>query len=131
MRFVTTLFCVAVLAGSSVARGVTGRWQVVSMLAGGQARQDPELIGSIWTFDRPRLVVRDGKGQETAYSFTDDGRYLALTLPSGQTGWIKYELAGGGLRLAFFDDLQGKPASFEAAEGSEDPLLIVVRLVAR
>lgn len=110
-------------------RALTGRWRAVSMLANGQARDDHELIGSIWTFDRPRLIVQDGTGHQTIYNFTDESGFLSLMMASGQEGWMKYELGEEGLRLAFFDGLKGKPESFEPQPERSDPMLVVVRLV--
>jgi hypothetical protein len=109
---------------------LTGRWQATAMLANGKASDDRELIGSIWTFDPPRLIVRDGTGHETAYNCVVQGEYLALTTPRGEDGWMKYEVDAEGLRLGFYDGLKGKPTSFEAEPRRNDPLLVVVRLVA-
>jgi hypothetical protein len=107
-----------------------GRWQVTSMLANGEPRNDPELIGSLWTFDPPRLTVRDGTGHETAYNFAVKGGDLAVTTPGGEDGWMKYALDADGLRIAFYDGLKGHPSSFEPEPGRSDPTLVVIRLVA-
>ena len=108
---------------------LTGTWQVVSILANGRPRSDEELTGSTWTFDAPRMMVRDGKGNEKIYNFTADREYLAVTSASGEDGWMKYQLDDQGLRIAFFDGLKGKPSSFDASP-RQDPLLVVVRLAA-
>lgn len=102
-------------------------WQVVSMSANGKPRTDDEISGSTWTFDLPRLVVRDGRGHETTYNCAADGDYLAVTTPDGKEGWMKYALDDDGLRIAFFDNLEGKPSGFDAAPNAS-PLLVVVRL---
>ena len=107
---------------------LAGRWQVVSVTANGQPRSDAELDGSIWTFDPPRMTVRSSNGSEKTYNATPDGTWLPVSSPGGEDGWMKYELDGEGLRIAFFDGLKGKPSSFEVP-ATQDPLLVVVRLV--
>jgi hypothetical protein len=109
-------------------RTLTGIWRVVSIVANGQPRQDDEISGSTWTFDPPRLIMRDGNGHETVYNFNEDEGYISVMTPTGQEGWMKFELDGDGLRVAFFDGLAGKPESFEPVPGRRDPLLVVVRL---
>ena len=106
---------------------LNGRWQVVSVLANGRPREDPELSGSIWTFEPSRLTIQDGAGKTTTYSYSVEEGYIALITPKGEEGWIKLAPDAEGLRLAFFDDLKGKPKSLEPEPG--DPLLVVVRLV--
>jgi hypothetical protein len=110
-------------------RELTGRWRVTSMLGNGTPNYDPEMAGSIWSFEPPRLVIGKGDAQET-YSFTPAGEFLFLTNPKGKVGWMRYEIADDGLRIAFFDGLtEEKPESFEAEPGRKDPMLIVLRLV--
>jgi hypothetical protein len=104
-----------------------GRWQVISVLANGKPREDPELSGSIWTFEPPRLIIQDGAGKTTTYSYGVEEGAIGLITPKGEEGWIKLAPDAEGLRLAFFDDLKGKPESLEPKPG--DPLLVVVRLV--
>ena len=109
---------------------LSGPWQVTSILANGVPREDDEISGSTWTFDPPRLIVRDGKGRETVYNCVEEDGYLAVTTPNGEEGWMKYEMRGEALWIAFYDGLKGKPASFDADLARNDPLLVVVRLVA-
>lgn len=107
---------------------LTGRWQVTALFTNGEQRTDPELLGSIWTFDPPRLILRDPEGNETIYNFIPDAGYLALMTSSGQEGWMKYESTPDTLRVAFHDGLTGKPKSFDPSPGQKDPMLVVVHL---
>jgi uncharacterized protein (TIGR03067 family) len=107
---------------------LNGTWQVTSMSANGKPRTDDEISGSTWTFDLPRLVVHDGRGHETTYNCAVQDDYLEVTTPDGKDGWMKFALDDDGLRIAFFDNLQGKPSGFEAAPDG-NPLLVLVRLV--
>ncbi|HSP15039.1 MAG TPA: hypothetical protein VLV78_09825 [Thermoanaerobaculia bacterium] len=111
-------------------RTLTGRWRAVSILANGQPRTDAELSGSIWTFDPPRLIVRDLAGHETTYNFNEEDGYLSVMTVSGKEGWMKFDLGEEGLRIAFFDGLGGKPEAFEPPPDWRDPMLVAVRLVA-
>jgi hypothetical protein len=109
---------------------LSGRWQVTAMFANGEPRTDGELLGSTWTFDAPRLTLRDGNSQETAFNFSAEDGYLALMKTSGDEGWMKYEATDTGIRVAFYDGLGQKPKSFTAMPGQSDPMLVVVHLVA-
>ena len=106
---------------------LVGRWQVTSVQANGKFRDDPEITRSIWDFQPPRLIVKDGTGRETTYSCDIQNDYIGVSGERGD-GWIRYELVLNELRLAFFDGLKGKPEGFEPPPGQRDPLLIVIRL---
>src|SRR3954469_20828583 len=121
------LFCALFAAVSIHAATPSGDWKTVAITVNGKAADDEELRNSIWSFALPRLTVADGKGQTTKYSCAVDGDSIELTAEKGPSGWIKFELRGDKLRIAFFDDLQGKPKSFEPSPGS--PPLIVLQLV--
>ena len=107
---------------------LAGRWQVVSMLQNGKPSDDAELSGSTWTFDAPRLVLRDPGGRETVFNFVAADGYLDVTSASGENGSIKYELDDRGLRVAFFDGLSERPKSFEHDPANPQPPLVVLRL---
>ena len=109
--------------------GLTGKWRVVSITANGEPREDDELTGATWTFDPPRLVIRGAEGNETTYNFTREGDTLHVVGP-GEEGRMLYELAGGELRIAFYDGLQEQPESFQHDPSREGPLLLVVELAA-
>jgi hypothetical protein len=106
---------------------LTGRWQVVSVVANGKPRFDEDLSDSIWSFDSPRMTITKLSGHEKSYGFSTTGGYIELT--GAEQGWMKYEMDSEGLRLAFYDGLKSKPESFESS-GQNDPLLVVLRLVA-
>jgi len=118
----------ATIADREPRKALTGKWQVVSMLANGEPRTDDELTGSIWTFDPPRLTLQAQGGKTTTYNATADGRYLDVSDPNGESGAMIYEFVDNGLRVGFFDGLKGKPSSFDPPP-QKDPMLIVVRLV--
>lgn len=109
---------------------LTGKWSVVSIVANGEPREDEELTGSFWTFDAPRLVMQSAAGTETVFHFTPEGEFLHVSGASGEDGWMRYELASGALRVAFYDGLGAKPPGFEADPARKDPMLLVIRLVA-
>lgn len=134
MRIPAFLLCVALLcfarSAAEARETLTGRWQVVSIVANGEPREDEEITGSVWSFDPPRLTIREANGRETTYNFVPDGGYLEVMTPFGEQGWMKYELSGTSLRVAFYDNLKGKPASFDPEPGRKDPLLVVVHFTA-
>lgn len=109
--------------------GLTGKWRVVSITANGEPREDDELTGATWTFDPPRLVIRGAEGNETTYNFTRERDTLHVVGPD-EEGRMLYELAGGELRIAFYDGLEEQPESFQHDPSREGPLLLVVELAA-
>ncbi len=105
-----------------------GAWKVDSVESNGTPIQDAELTGSVWMFDLPHLTIRSAAKTESMSAVDGGGEYLEVTQQTGQHGSMKYKLGSDGLRVAFFDNLQGKPSSFHASAGQK-PVLVVAHLV--
>ena len=109
---------------------VIGRWQVVEMWINGKPSDDPELGRSVWSFEPPRIVIREAAGRETIYGYVPEEKFLRISTPSADEGWMRYELTAEGLRLAFYDNLKGRPRGFQPDPQQPDPALVVLKLVA-
>jgi uncharacterized protein (TIGR03067 family) len=109
-----------------------GAWRVTNVYGNGEERNDPEISDSIWTFDSPRLSVLDPNGKKTEYIYTlvrdSTGDAIRIQQPIEQAGWMNYQLDGDGLKIAFYDNLRGRPDSFAQRPGQTEPLLVVLRL---
>ena len=110
-------------------RALSGRWKVAATFINGEPASDAELAGSVWSFDQPSLVIRTGEDRQTRFNFRPEGEFLLVMTPTGEDGWIRWEIDPEGLRIAFFDGMGERPAGFEAEPGRRDPAHVMLRLV--
>ena len=108
---------------------LAGRWRVVTVSVNGRASADPELLGSTWTFEPPRLTMQTSTGDTESYNYLPEGRYIRATNAANVDGWMLYGQAGDTLFVAFYDGLKGKPENFEPREGQTEPALVKLQLV--
>ncbi len=123
----------AAIAGVDVPAELRGAWQVVNFTMNGEVRADPKLVGATWTFDRAELWVESPRGDRQAFSVAIEPGAAPAAMriePRGAStergGYVLYERDGQRLRLAFMDNLQGRPAGFAPA-----PKLIIATLEPR
>ncbi|MEO6486430.1 MAG: hypothetical protein ABIO78_00645 [Thermoanaerobaculia bacterium] len=104
---------------------------MTNVYGNGEERSDPEISDSIWKFDSPRLTMLEPNGKKTEYTYTlvRDATGDAIRIQTlGEGGWMNYQLDGEGLKIAFYDNLRGRPDGFEQRTGQTEPLLVVLRL---
>jgi uncharacterized protein (TIGR03067 family) len=118
-------------------RTLEGRWRLAQMFSNGRLTDDPELSGTVWTFEGDQLVIHNPKGETRGYTYNkvQDEQGTALHLqshssnpPPAESGWMIYELGDAGLQIAFYDGLGDRPEGFVPRPGRRDPMLIVVVL---
>ena len=95
----------------------------------GKPSTDDEIDGSTLTFQPTRLTIQPRSGAPVIYDASIEDGSVALVAPDGKRGWMKYELRGTMLRLAFYDGLGSKPPAFEPEPGRNGPTLVVLHLV--
>jgi uncharacterized protein (TIGR03067 family) len=114
-----------------------GRWRVTELTGNGRPMPDPELSNATWTFDHDQLVIEGPGAAPSRYKFTklSDERGDALRLEadaanavSSERGWMIYEFGERELRVAFYDGLGVRPASFSPRAGKTEPMLVVAVL---
>ena len=75
-----------------------------------------DTVPSSSRFDETNLFIVGRNGTKTEYTFVlvhdAHGDALRIERPP-ETGWINYQLDGDRLKVAFYDNLQGRPDGFE------------------
>jgi len=112
-------------------QALAGVWSLANMTVGGEVRGDEDLTGSTWTFRGNELVLESRAGKTQRYTITLDAsanprafRVTPLPPTSERPGWMIYSTERGQLRIAFRDNLEGRPTGWQG-----DRKLTVVTLV--
>lgn len=107
-------------AGDRVIRELQGRWSFANMTMDGVLRSDEKLAGATWTFRNTELVMEARNGEKQRFTVTMEPgsvpkafRIAPVPPSSERGGWMIYEREGDRLRVAFMDNLDGRPAGFE------------------
>ena len=118
---------------ASAFRELQGSWSVANATMDGALFDDPKIVGATWTFRDNELLLEPRTGERARFAVklepgASPKAFLATPVqPSGQrAGWMIYARDGARLRIAFMDNLEGRPASF-----ARQPKLVLVTLVAR
>ena len=101
----------------------------------GREARDPTLLEGKWTFEGNALTLQSPQKGTVQFKLKIDAAaepkaiYLMPVQPiSGGTGWMLFSRDGEILKLAFYDNLQGRPEKFEPRETDAKPELIVLTL---
>ncbi len=112
-----------------------GSWVVVKATLNGKERRDPSLLESNWRFQGNELILQLPQKGTARFALELDGKagpkafHLTSIEPGEErSGWMLYSREGATLRIAFHDNLDGRPESFEPRGPSSTPELIVVTL---
>jgi uncharacterized protein (TIGR03067 family) len=114
-------------------RDLQGSWAVTNATMNGRPRR--ELLESQWKFQGNELVLTMPEKGTARFAIRFDPKSepkaLQLTAiePANSTsGWILFARDGNKLKIAFFDNLEGRPEAFEPRGPGTKPELIVVTL---
>lgn len=95
-----------------------GSWRVV--LAEFEGKEDHQMVGSVWVFQGTTLHAQIPQKGNAQYRITPDSntspKALKLTpvgSPAEAGGWMIFSRQHDRLKLAFFDNLQGRPQGFQ------------------
>jgi uncharacterized protein (TIGR03067 family) len=119
----------------SAYQALQGSWYVTQATMNGRENNDPSLVGGNWIFKGSELILHSP--QKGTVQFTlkldpnSDPRAFHLTAVqpvSGGSGWMLFARERNSLKIAFHDNLAGRPASFTPREPGAKPPLIVVTL---
>ena len=112
-----------------------GTWLVAQNTVNGRPDGDDSLLGGIWVFKGSELTMQSPKKGKGRFKIKLDvtGQTKAFHLsplapPTEVSGWMLFAREGENLKLAFFDNLSGRPTGFEPVEGRPKPVLVVVTL---
>ncbi len=119
----------------SVFQPLRGSWRVTGAIMNGRESRDPVLLEGKWTFEGSALTMQSPQKGTVQFKLKIDAAaepkaiYLMPVQPvKGGTGWMLFSREGEILKLAFNDNLEGRPAGFEPREPGTKPELIVLTL---
>ena len=103
----------------------------------GKESHDPALMQGQWQFQSNELLLRSPQKGTVRFALKLDPearpkafQVTAIEPPNSGSGWMLFARENNTLKIAFNDNLQGRPSGFESPERSE-PELIVLILVPR
>ena len=110
-----------------------GSWGVVKATMNGKESRDASLLEGNWTFAGNELVIQSPQKGKVRFTLTMDAKAKAFHLtsvePANQgAGWMLFSRETENLNIAFYDNLEGRPESFEPRAPRSKPELIVVTL---
>ena len=118
-----------------VLQTLQGSWSVAKATMNGRATGDASLLGGHWTFKGNELNVQSPQKGNARFALKLDAsaapKAFQLTPVEPATeasGWMLFLREGAYLKIAFHDNLEGRPESFEPRGPQAEPALIVVTL---
>ncbi len=122
-------------AAGALLQGVQGSWKVIMAYVNGKESGERDLREGHWKFlgneltletvtkGTGRFMIRiDAKADPEAFEVT------ALDPVGAGPGWMLFRREGKTLKIAFNDNLQGRPVGFEPTLPPTKPALVVVTL---
>ena len=106
---------------ASAFRELQGTWSVANATMNGALYDDPKIAGSTWTFrDNELLLEPRVNSEKVRYTLKFDlgaspkAFFATPVQPSGaRGGWMIYARDGMRLRIAFMENMEGRPTGFE------------------
>jgi uncharacterized protein (TIGR03067 family) len=110
-----------------------GSWEVTKATMNGAERGDRSLLQGQWQFQGNELVLISPDKGTARFAIQLDSKTNAFHLTSIEpanvaSGWMLFAREGTTLKIAFHDNLEGRPAGFEPLEPCAKPELVVVTL---
>jgi uncharacterized protein (TIGR03067 family) len=119
---------------AAVLKQLLGSWQVIQATMNGKESADPSLLEGQWNFQGDQLVLRSPKGT-VRFALTVDATadpkafHLTAVEPANAgSGWMLFSRETNTLKIAFNDNLQGRPSGFKPSQPRAEPELVVVIL---
>jgi len=116
-------------------RELQGDWSVIKATLNGKESRDASLLKANWTFEGNELVLQSPQKGKVRFTLKLDAKaepkafHLTSVEPANEaSGWMLFSREGDRLKIGFFDNLRGRPESFEPRGPRSEPELIVVTL---
>jgi uncharacterized protein (TIGR03067 family) len=116
-------------------QALQGSWGVVKATMNGKESRDASLLEGIWTFKGNELVLQSRQEGRARFTLKMDAKaepkafHLTPVEPATEaSGWMLFSREGERLKIAFHDNLKGRPESFEPRGPRSERELIVVIL---
>jgi len=112
-----------------------GSWRVVKATVNGKESRDASLLDGSWTFQGNQLVLQSPQKGKVRFTLKMDSKakpkafHVTAVEPANEgSGWMLFSREGDWLKIALYDNLNGRPESFEPRGPRSEPELIVVTL---
>lgn len=116
-------------------QSLQGSWGVAKATMNGKESRDPSILESHWTFKGNELILQSRQKGAARFALRMDAKaepkafHLTAIEPANEgAGWMLYSRERENLKIAFYDNLEGHPESFEPRGPGSKPELIVVTL---
>jgi len=116
-------------------QSLQGSWVVAKATMNGKESRDPSILEGNWTFKGNELILQSRQKGAARFALGMDAKaepkafHLTAVEPANEgAGWMLYSREGENLKIAFYDNLEGRPESFEPRGPGSKPELIVVTL---
>jgi uncharacterized protein (TIGR03067 family) len=100
-----------------------GSWTVVKATMNGKEIQDPSIHNAEWTFQNNELILLESQKPAVRFAVEIDGKaepkafHLTPIEPAKErSGWILFSREKNSLKIAFHDNLEGRPESFSDSQ---------------
>jgi uncharacterized protein (TIGR03067 family) len=127
-----------VLEDKNAFLALQGSWGVVKATMNGRETRDASLLEGNWTFKGNELNFQSPQKGTARFALKVDAKatprafQLTPVEPAAEaSGWMLFSREGANLKIAFYDNLQGRPESFESRGPRAEPELIVVTLASK
>jgi len=122
-----------VVGDKDALQALHGSWVVAGATMNGKPGGDASLLAGIWTFRGDELNLESPQKGKARFGIKLDGKAKAFQLTpvepaTESSGWMLFSREGANLKVAFYDNLEERPESFEARDPRAKPVLVVVTL---
>lgn len=121
----------------SLLKELQGSWEVIKATSNGKESADRSLLQGNWRFQGSELVLHSPQKGTARFALKLDTKadpkafHVAGIEPADSgVGWMLFarDTNTNTLRIAFYDNLQGRPEGFEPRQPRGEPELVVVTL---
>jgi uncharacterized protein (TIGR03067 family) len=123
------------IAAQILLKQLQGSWQVTNATMNGKQTFDRSLLEGQWSFQGNELILRSPEKGTGRFALKLDTKaepkafHLTPIEPANSgAGWMLFAREGTTLRIAFYDNLEGRPEGFQPGEAHAKPELVVVTL---
>jgi uncharacterized protein (TIGR03067 family) len=116
-------------------QALQGSWGVTKATMNGRECDQAFLLEGHWTFKGNELILQSPqKGKVRATLAMDAAarpqafQVTPVEPATEKSGWMLFSREGTDLKIAFYDNLNGRPGSFEPRDPRAEPELVVVTL---
>jgi uncharacterized protein (TIGR03067 family) len=112
-----------------------GSWGVIKATMNGRKCDQAFLLEGNWTFKGNELILQSPQKGKVRATLNMDAtakpkafQVTPVEPATEKSGWMLFSREGANLKIAFYDNLNGRPESFDPRDPQAEPELIVVTL---